>query len=226
MNEKERDQRIASSRAGRRAVAEGQPTAWFEPLYKAAAIEDDPRSIPWIDLNPNRQLVAWLDREMPTPCRALVVGCGLGDDAEELARRGFEVTAFDLSPTAIQWCCNRYPETTVNYIAADMLQPPPKWSGGFDFVVEIYTVQALPLSMREEATHAVSSLVSAGGSLLVIAHGRPDDQDNPMGPPWPLSPTEMKGFAIGGLQSELLEEYDDPDEEDVRRMRGLYIRKS
>ena len=28
---------------------------------------------------------------------------GLGDDAEELVRRGFDVTAFDISDTAIQW---------------------------------------------------------------------------------------------------------------------------
>ncbi|MDZ7952448.1 hypothetical protein [Nostoc sp. DedQUE09] len=33
--------------------------------------------------------------------KALVIGCGLGDDAEALAHLGFEVTTFDISPTAM-----------------------------------------------------------------------------------------------------------------------------
>ncbi|MCC5670705.1 class I SAM-dependent methyltransferase [Nostoc sp. CHAB 5784] len=39
--------------------------------------------------------------------KALVIGCGLGDDAEAIASLGFEVTAFDISPTAIAWCQER-----------------------------------------------------------------------------------------------------------------------
>ncbi len=226
MNERERNHRVATSRAGRKAVTEGKPTSWFEPLYQAAAAADEPTNVPWVDLKPNQQLVDWLDREEPVPCRAMVIGCGLGDDAEELARRGFEVSAFDLSPTAVQWCRDRYPESTVDYQIADMLKPPVEWDGGFDFVVEVYTVQSLPLSMREEATRAVSNLVAPGGCLLVIAFGRPDDQDDPMGPPWPLSSAEMKGFEIRDLQVELLEEYDDPDDQSVRRLRGFYHRKT
>jgi protein-L-isoaspartate O-methyltransferase len=34
--------------------------------------------------------------------RALVVGCGLGYDAEFLARLGYAVTGFDVAPTAIE----------------------------------------------------------------------------------------------------------------------------
>ena len=226
MNERERSERIASSRAGRKAVAEGKPTSWFEPLYQAAANANEPTSVPWIDLRPNQQLVDWLNREEPTPCRTLVIGCGLGDDAEELARRGFEVTAFDLSPTAVQWCRDRYPESTVDYQVADMLKPPAEWADGFDFVVEIYTVQSLPLSMREEAAQSVSNLVAHNGRLLVIAFGRPNDQDDPMGPPWPLSPSEMNDFEIRGLMAELLEEYNDPNDENIRRLRGFYHRKT
>ena len=35
------------------------------------------------------------------PCRVLDMGCGTGDNAIRLARQGFEVTAFDLVPRAI-----------------------------------------------------------------------------------------------------------------------------
>lgn len=43
----------------------------------------------------------------PSPARAVVIGCGLGDDAEYLASMGYEVTAFDISPTAIAMCHTR-----------------------------------------------------------------------------------------------------------------------
>ena len=225
MNEQERQNRIVASRAGRKAVAEGRPTAWFEPLYEQAAAADDPARVPWVDLEPNRQLVAWLDRESPTPGRVLVVGCGLGDDAEELSRRGFKVTAFDLSQTAVQWCRERYPDSAVVYEAADLLDPPQSWRGGFEFVVEIYTVQSLPLSMRDETIRTVKQLVAPRGCLLVIARGRPDEDTDPMGPPWPLSPQEMAAFGGDGFTVERLEQYGDPDDEDVLRMRGLYRRR-
>ena len=41
---------------------------------------------------------------------ALVIGCGMGDDAIELEALGFRVTAFDVSETAIKFstvCSNR-----------------------------------------------------------------------------------------------------------------------
>jgi 2-polyprenyl-3-methyl-5-hydroxy-6-metoxy-1,4-benzoquinol methylase len=33
--------------------------------------------------------------------RALVVGCGLGQDAEYVAGHGFDAVAFDIAPTAV-----------------------------------------------------------------------------------------------------------------------------
>ena len=48
--------------------------------------------------------------------KAIVIGCGVGDDAEALSEAGYEVTAFDISPEAILLCKNRYPDTTVNYL--------------------------------------------------------------------------------------------------------------
>lgn len=69
-------------------------------MYSAAG--EDLAALPWASLKPFPLLVEWLDGPgAEVGGEALVVGTGLGDDAEELARRGFAVTAFDLSPTAI-----------------------------------------------------------------------------------------------------------------------------
>ena len=45
--------------------------------------------------------------------KALKIGCGLGDDAEYLTETGMEVTAFDISETAIRWCHERFPDSRV-----------------------------------------------------------------------------------------------------------------
>ena len=76
-----------------------------------------------------------------------MVGCGLGDDAEELAARGFVVTAFDISAAAVAWCKQRFPASRVNHELADLLQPPQSWDSG-SFIVEIYTIQSSQLSFK------------------------------------------------------------------------------
>src|SRR3954454_7169014 len=134
----------------------------FESLYRR--VGDNLEDVPWAKLAPTAPLVAWLEREWPRGEgeRALVVGCGLGDDAEELDGRGFDVSAFDISQTAIDWCRRRFPETGVDYRAADLLELPGEWSRGFALVIEIITIQSLPLALRERAVAAIGGTVAAG----------------------------------------------------------------
>src|ERR1017187_7080256 len=75
---------------------------------------------------------------------ALVVGCGLGEDAEYIARLGYATTAFDIALTAIAAARSRFPGSPVEYQVADLLAPPPWWSHAFALVVESTTLQALP----------------------------------------------------------------------------------
>ena len=93
---RERGQRLA-----RESLASGDVTGWFEILYAGA--QGDAQAVQWTDMEVNPHLAAWLERAGlgGGGKRALVIGCGLGDDAEELARAGFAVVAFDVSPTAI-----------------------------------------------------------------------------------------------------------------------------
>ena len=56
----------------------------------------------------------------------------------------------------------------MDYIQADLLHLPDEWVRAFDLVVEIFTVQALPLSLRHQAAANVAQLVAPGGTLLVV----------------------------------------------------------
>ena len=70
--------------------------------------QGDYRSVFWADLKPNPYLLSWLNSGIEHLGRkAIVVGCGVGDDAEALSAAGYEVTAFDISPEAIRLCTNR-----------------------------------------------------------------------------------------------------------------------
>ena len=129
-------------------IGKGDPLGWFEKLYQEAERGD--AAIPWADLEPNPRLIEfWKAHPLEAAGKgALVIGSGLGDDAEQLAVWGFKTTGFDISKTAIEAAKKRFPKTQVEYVVADMFNPPANWLHGFDFVLEIYTVQSLPEELR------------------------------------------------------------------------------
>lgn len=172
--------------------------AAFEEIYARAG--QDFGAIPWAALAANPALVSWLDQQ-PAPAghHALVIGCGLGDDAEEVARRGYQVTAFDLSPTAIRHCHERFPGSAVDYQVADLFHLPADWDGAFGLVVEIRTLQSLPLPQRADATAAIAATVAPGGRVFVRCLAR-DDREPPVSRPWPVSRSELRGFIQAGLR--------------------------
>ena len=206
------------------ARAKGDELGWFEPLYAAA--DGDDEAIPWHHGSPNPHLVAWLDRDPPptAPGRAMVVGCGLGDDAEELARRGHDVRAFDLAGSAIKRCKARFPDTAVDYRAADVLDLPSTWRRRWDLVVEIYTLQTLRGFMRQQATLKIADLVAPGGTLLVICGAR--DEDEPEGTmPMPLTRSDLRPLeGKAGLRLIDLEDFREDGENDWRHFRASYVR--
>ena len=207
----------------REYIDRGDPTGWFEALYSEAA--GDPAIIPWADLKVNPGLDEWLARRKIQGYgkRALKVGCGLGDDAERLAELGFEVTAFDIAPSAISWCIKRFPGSRILYLVGDLFHAPQEWKGAFDFVLESYTLQVLTGDLRKSAIECISSFVAPGGTLLVIARGR-EITDPPGEMPWPLVRDELKGFEAQGLKEVSLERYFDQEDPPVLRFRAEYTR--
>ena len=138
-SDRRRARELAAEYAGK-----GDPTGWFEALYQEA--EAGKSLVPWADRGANSSLIEFwsLDPQPTDGKQALVIACGLGDDAEQLTAWGFGTTAFDISETAIRTARNRFPKTEVRYSVADLFEPPAEWAGKFDFVFEATRCRRFP----------------------------------------------------------------------------------
>jgi len=172
---------------------------FFESIYENANHEDL-AAIPWATLAPNVYLEKHLSLHgTVSDKKALVIGCGLGDDALILEKHGYEVEAIDISPSAIALAKNRHPESTVDFHIGDIYAMPESSIGKYDFVYEGLTIQSLPPSDREKLVKIIVSLVTKGGELFVYANTQ-DDEDSYVGPPWPLYDNEFTLFEKEGLK--------------------------
>jgi SAM-dependent methyltransferase len=185
-----------ADRLAAESLAAGDPTGWFDRLYAAGRRGEV--GLPWDPGTAQPLLAEWARDRAPDGQgrRAVVVGCGLGHDAEFVAGLGFDVVGFDVSPTAIATARERRPGSPVGYVVADLFDLPADWRHAFDLVVEVHSVQALPVELRDRAVDAVAGLVAGGGTLVVVAAAR-DSDAVPPGPPWPLSRAELDRFGAG-----------------------------
>jgi SAM-dependent methyltransferase len=186
----------------RASLAEGDPTRWFDQLYTAAARGE--AEVPWVRNVPNADLAA---RVSPGEGRrALVVGSALGDDAELLASAGWAVTAFDVAPTAVEAARARFPESEVDYVVADLLNPPGEWGRAFDLVVEIINIQAMPRDFRAAAVASLAGFLAPGGTAIVSEVAEESTNvETGEGPPWPFSRAEIESVAQDGVRLVSLE---------------------
>lgn len=202
---------------------------WCEGVYCTAA--GDPDRVPWCRCGPDELLLKWLGSDAPRlvrpGCRAVVVGCGLGDDVAELAARGFDVIGFDVSSSAVRWAARRFPSHASRFLVSDLLDLPLRMIGRFDLVVEICTLQSMPPELRTTAASSLALLAAPRGVVLAISCGRHAEEQGPQeGPPWPLSADELESLMAGaGLASmRPVAEIPCADDPDHVRVMGAFVR--
>jgi hypothetical protein len=176
----------------------------FDRVYLDAG--GDAARIPWTRGGPDPGLIAWLDGDgsarLRAGCRAIVPGCGLGDDARELLRRGFDTTAFDFSGEAIGWAKRLDPAIADRFAEADLFSPDPAWLRRSDLVADCFCLQSMPAARHEAAMAALANLLAPRGVLVVCGHCGEKPAAEVEGPPWPVMPAELVALAEGaGLTS-------------------------
>lgn len=116
---------------------------------------------------PNPQLVT--ETTHLEPGSALDVGCGEGADAQWLARRGWRVTAADVSSVALERAAaHTDPEIAdrISWLQADLITWIP------DDCYDLVSAQFmhLPRTLREPAFARLAAAVALGGTLLIVGH--------------------------------------------------------
>jgi len=137
---------------------------------------------PWDTGRPSSELVRAVEKGAVRPCRAVELGCGTGTNAVYLAGREFDVTAVDLSPTALTLGEKKAREAGVNvrWLLADVLALPKLEP--FDFIYDRGCYHGV---RRANATGYVDSLrrLSKPGARVLILAGNANEPPPHSGPP-------------------------------------------
>src|SRR5262249_27552517 len=118
--------RDQTARQGRREVMMSELGRWQERYREG--------DTPWDSGRPSLELQRVVAEDGIVAGLALELGCGTGTNAVWLASQGFDVTAVDLSPLAIERAERRAREAgiRVRFLVADLLDPPDL-GGPYDF---------------------------------------------------------------------------------------------
>jgi thioredoxin reductase/SAM-dependent methyltransferase len=156
------DTRTAVDAYRRQARTMVEQDAWEERYRAKPAI--------WSG-RPNPQLLA--EATALTPGRALDVGSGEGADAIWLAERGWQVTAVDISTTALERAAAHAtaagPQVAahIDWTHADLRRQPPA-EGAYDLVSSQF--MQLPGDARRDLFARLAAAVAPGGTLLIVGH--------------------------------------------------------
>ncbi|MGB3200316.1 MAG: methyltransferase domain-containing protein [Nodosilinea sp.] len=156
-------------------------TAW-EERYQAGT----PR---WDLGHPAPAFKTLLDSaDAPPPRPAIVLGAGRGHDAVFFAQHGFDVTAVDFAPSAIQALEQQAHNLPLKPLQRDIFDLLPEYAGQFNYAIEHTCFCAIDPTLRPAYVDLVTNLLVPGGELLAVffTHSRSG------GPPFGTTAAEVR----------------------------------
>ena len=132
----------------------------------------DGRVPAWDTGKPAGDLVKVVEEKAVKPCRAVVLGCGSGNNAVYLAEKGFDVTAIDVAPTALRLAEEkaRKAGVEVNWMLADVLRLPDMKP--FDFMFDRGCYHNVRYVDAAGFTESVRQLSRPGTRFFVLSLNR------------------------------------------------------
>lgn len=131
---------------------------------------------------PSSHLKAAVEGGVIKPGRAVVLGCGTGTNAVYLATQGFDVTAIDIAPTALNLAEEKAAKANVKvrWLLGDVLAPPAALET-FDFIFDRGCYHGVRRNNAEGYVKTVKRLSRPGTHLLILAGSA--NQQRRYGPP-------------------------------------------
>jgi len=100
------------------------------------------------------------------PCKALDVGCGVGNYAFHLAEQGYEILCLDHSETAITLAKEKNSHPSLRFMV-ESTQNLSALGETFDLIYDISLLHHLKPHKRDDYAFQLASLLNAGGKLMV-----------------------------------------------------------
>ena len=142
---------------------------------------------PWDSGKPSKELARLLAEFEIAPCRTLEIGCGTGTNAIFLTQQGFEVTAVDIAPLAIEQARSKAAAAgvTIDFAVVDLVSPPQRLieAGPFELVFDRGVYHAVRRTDLAGFLQTLEQVTAAGSLYLVLAGNANDPCVEEEGPP-------------------------------------------
>ena len=145
----------------------------FNQIYS----EQPPENIPWNALGLPVAIKELITNEIAEACKAIDIGCGLGNYSRELAKVGFEMTGVDFSNVAIEKAKKLAikDNLSIEFFVADFTQKLKLNLYEFDFAFDYGLLHHIFPEDREIYTRNVAKLLNKNAFYLSIAFNEEDD---------------------------------------------------
>lgn len=126
----------------------------------------DHSQLPWVSTVPNPVLVDALSLCPIKTGHALEIGCGLGQNARYLSRLGFDITAIDISDTALK-CAQKesYEPHSVDYRCENFLDSNINCK--FDLILDFFHFHDIHPKHRSLYLNKISSLLAPSACIII-----------------------------------------------------------
>jgi len=171
----------------------------WEQLYQDKAVE----SMPWFNPDLDPDLARALTKLNLHAGSGLDLGTGPGTQAIALAERGFQITATDLSATAIKQAASKAKARGLNisFQQDDILNS--QLDQEFDFVWDRGCFHVFPPERRQDYVQVVDRLIKSNGYLFLkcFSHLQPGEEG-----PYRFAPEDIKEIFSSHFQVYAIEE--------------------
>jgi cyclopropane fatty-acyl-phospholipid synthase-like methyltransferase len=162
------------------------PTSWWEDLYRSSNVADLPWYTPLLDSD----FELALKMRLPEGGKVLDLGTGPATQAIALAKRGYEVVASDVAPSAIEKAKHMAAREAVRIdFRVDNILDSKLEDGLVDAIVDRGVFHVMPPESRPRYVAAVQRILRPRGYLLLKAFS---DKEPRQEGPYHISPAELR----------------------------------
>lgn len=138
----------------------------LDNIYRHIPLQD----IPWNTETPPDVLVELIESRTIRPCRCIDLGCGAGNFAIYLSKKGFNATGVDFSDEAIKIASKnaRKAGAKCTFMKSDMLGDMTEVEGTFDFAFDWEVLHHIYPEYRDKYVRNVKRILSPHGKYLSV----------------------------------------------------------